>query len=59
MAERSYWLRMAEGLAKAAEEARLAGDTNASLELAVVAAQYLQVARNLESIPAPPPGEAL
>ena len=45
---KSYWLRIAEGLSDAAERARVAGDVDASFKLAMVAAQYLQVARNLD-----------
>jgi hypothetical protein len=38
-------LEQAEILASAAEEARLAGDTQASIELAIAAAQRLQLIR--------------
>ena len=41
------WLKMAGEMAKSAERARLAGDTVASLEMAVRAAECLQVHRNL------------
>lgn len=42
------WLEIADAYIAAAERARLAGDTAASLALALKGAQYLQVARSLE-----------
>jgi hypothetical protein len=45
-------LEIANELIAGAERARLAGDAVASLEMALVAAQYLQLARLLPSPPA-------
>ena len=41
-------VEIAHWLAEGAEKARIAGDVSASLELAMKAAEYLQLARILE-----------
>lgn len=42
------WLEQADALTRAADKARLAGDPGASIALAIVAAQCLEIARNLD-----------